>query len=94
MRSAPCASARVTHYTLCPLGEPEIAIGHEPRIEPWLPRKRPVRLPLSQLDGIVTISGETQQNGQPATSPEKRNYSGLDLEKKSSRPPVEAELFS
>ena len=34
-----CASA-VTVLTLCPLGEPEIAIGHEPRIEPWLPRNR------------------------------------------------------
>jgi hypothetical protein len=30
---------RVPHYTLCPLGEPEIAIGHEPPIEPWLPFK-------------------------------------------------------
>jgi hypothetical protein len=26
---------RVTVITLGPLGEPEIAIGHEPPIEPW-----------------------------------------------------------
>src|SRR5437588_11420702 len=37
MRSGPvCLGHRVTHFTLCPLGQPEIAIGHEPRIEPWL----------------------------------------------------------
>src|ERR1700745_2689609 len=34
---------RVPVITLCPLGEPEIAIGHEPRIEPRLPKSN--RLP-------------------------------------------------
>ena len=28
---------RVIRYILCPLGEPEITIGPEPRIEPSLP---------------------------------------------------------
>jgi hypothetical protein len=48
MRSALCAWHRVTHYTLCPLGEPEIAIGHEPRIEPWLTTSHLFRLLLFQ----------------------------------------------
>ena len=33
-----CFGTESLFCTLCPLGEPEIAIGHEPRIEPWLPR--------------------------------------------------------
>ena len=41
---------RVTVLTLCPLGEPEIAIGHEPRIEPWLPRNR-IACQVSRVDG-------------------------------------------
>jgi hypothetical protein len=32
---------RVTHFTLCPLVAPEIAIGLEPPIEPWWTRKPP-----------------------------------------------------
>ena len=36
--SDPCASAPSHCSHAIPLGEPEIAIGHEPRIEPWLPR--------------------------------------------------------
>ena len=41
---------RVTVLTLCPLGEPEIAIGHEPRIEPWLPRNR-IACQVSRIGG-------------------------------------------
>ena len=51
-------------------------------------------LPLFELDGIATIHGGNLGAwaiGQ--ASPEKRNFSGLDLEKQIS-PPVEAELFS
>jgi hypothetical protein len=33
-----CFGTESLFCTLCPLGEPEIAIGQEPRIEPWLPR--------------------------------------------------------
>lgn len=29
----PTREAGLVQYTLCPLGEPETAIGHEPRIE-------------------------------------------------------------
>ena len=41
---------RVTVLTLCPLGKPEIAIGHEPRIEPWLPRSS-IACQVSRVDG-------------------------------------------
>jgi hypothetical protein len=54
MRSAACAFRhRVTHYTLCPLGEPEIAIGHEPRIEPWLTASEHSGLP--RLSNSMTL---------------------------------------
>jgi len=48
-----------------------------------------------ELDDIDhPLAGKTHEHGQPAkTSPGLPNYSGLDLEK-TSRPPVEAELFS
>src|ERR1700730_12448033 len=57
---------RVPHSTLCPLGKPEIAIGHEPRIEPWLPVSTSLLAALSKLDGMVTISRETHENEQQA----------------------------
>jgi hypothetical protein len=47
-----------------------------------------------KLDGCVTISRETHEDGQQAKLLQKgMKYSGLDLEKEIS-PPVEAELFS
>src|ERR1700687_962514 len=46
-----------THYTLCPLGEPEIAIGHEPRIEPWLTLSTRLACRSLEPDGIATIRG-------------------------------------
>ena len=56
---------RVTHYTLCPLGEPEIAIGHEPRIEPWFTLNRSLACRSLELDGIATIRAEeTYEHGQ------------------------------
>src|SRR6266404_9635578 len=58
MRSGPvCNSHRVTHYTLCRLGEPEIAIGHEPRIEPWLTLNTSLACRSFELDGIATLRG-------------------------------------
>ena len=56
----------VTHYTLCPLGEPEIAIGHEPRIEPWLTLNSSLACRSLELDGIATIAEETYEHGQSA----------------------------
>src|SRR5215469_6807018 len=62
MRSGPvCNSHRVTHFTLCPLGEPEIAIGHEPRIEPWLTHSTTTSLSLSQLADNATSKQETYE---------------------------------
>jgi len=61
----------------------------------------PTRLTLSaspacrsfELDGIATITrGTLREWTTSQTSPQLRNYNGLDLEK-TSRPPVEAELF-
>ena len=53
---------RVTVLTLCPLGEPEIAIGHEPRIEPWLPRNR-IACQVSRIDGRCHHSKMNRGNG-------------------------------
>jgi len=35
-QGAACFGHRVSHPTLGPLGQPEKAMGHESRIEPWL----------------------------------------------------------
>src|SRR5437773_9130102 len=45
MRSALCASAPSHPLHAMPPRIPEIAIGHEPPIELWLPLKYPSRLP-------------------------------------------------
>jgi hypothetical protein len=78
---------RVTVLTLCPLGEPEIAIGHEPRIEPWLPRKSN-RLP--SFKSRRTLSLLENEPRERNSSPEKNlsnnrepsANSGLDTETK------------
>ncbi len=58
---------RVTHFTVCPLGSPEIAIGHEPRIEPGLPAKQPARLPLFRTRWHCHHQQRNPyENGQPA----------------------------
>src|SRR5579864_1067752 len=64
--------------------EPEIAIGHEPRIEPWLTHSTTTRLLLSQLHG-ATCSRETYESRKtkPAAKPMER---GLDFEKPISIP--------
>ena len=53
---------RVTVPTLCPLGEPEIAIGPEPRIEPWLPRNR-IACQVSRAGGRCHYSKMNRGNG-------------------------------
>ena len=53
---------RVTVLTLCPLGEPEIAIGPEPRIEPWLPRNR-IACQVSRAGGRCHYSKMNRGNG-------------------------------
>jgi hypothetical protein len=70
----------------------EIAIGHEPRIEPWLTHSTTPSLWLSQLEGIATCNRETNESpkAKPAAKPIEH---GLDLEKPISTL-VEAELFS
>src|SRR5580704_105997 len=74
---------RVTVITLCPLGEPEIAIGHEPPIEPWLPR-------LPSFKNRRTLSPLENEPRERKSSPEKNlssdrepsANSGLDIETK------------
>ena len=53
---------RVTVPTLCSLGEPEIAIGPEPRIEPWLPRNR-IACQVSRAGGRCHYSKMNRGNG-------------------------------
>src|SRR5215472_10702057 len=65
MRSGQCVPwHRVTHFTLCPLGQPEIAIGHEPRIEPWLTHLTIMACRSLKLDGVITAAG-TYENETP-----------------------------
>jgi hypothetical protein len=45
--NGPCASAPSHPLHAIPLGQPEIAIGYEPRIEPWLLQKRQLACCLS-----------------------------------------------
>ena len=89
---------RVTHYTLCPLGEPEIAIGHEPRIEPWFTLNRSLACRSLELDGIATIRAEeTYEHGQSVKLLQRSETSVLAvgwISRKEISPPVEAELFS
>jgi hypothetical protein len=77
---------RVTVLTLCPLGEPEIAIGPEPRIEPWLPKSN--RLP--SFKNRRTLSPRENEPRERKSNPE-QNFSsdrepsansGLDIETK------------
>jgi hypothetical protein len=94
-----CASARVTVLTLCPLGEPEIAIGQEPRIEPWLPRNR-IACPVSRIDR--RSHHEKMKPREPKSNPEKNLSNdreaylqtvGWISRQKSSRLPAEGEAF-
>src|ERR1700746_2128489 len=84
MRSGPaCLGHRVTHYTLSPLGYPEIAIGHEPRIEPWLTLSRHSLVALANSTVPLAHHRRLIRMGTSHTSPAKPNYRGLDLEKTS-----------
>src|SRR5215469_17559932 len=84
MRSGPvCLRHRVTHYTLCPLGEPEIAIGHEPRIEPWLTLSRHSLVALANSTVPLTHQRTRIRMGTRQTSLAKPNSSGLDVKKTS-----------
>ena len=89
---------RVTVLTLCPLGEPEIAIGHEPRIEPWLPRNR-IACQVSRIDGRCHHSKMNRGNGraiQRRTSRVIESHQqtvGWISRQKNSRLPAEGEPF-
>jgi hypothetical protein len=63
-------------------GIAQIALGHEPRIEPWLPLKQPVSI-AALSNSIASSPGQpnSREWTTSQTSPEKWNYSGLDLEK-------------
>ena len=78
---------RVTVLTLCPLGEPEIAIGYEPRIEPWLPRNQ-IACQVSRIGGRCHHSKneprERKRNPEKNLSSDREPsaHSGLDIETK------------
>ena len=57
-----CFGTESLFCTLCPLGEPEIAIGPEPRIEPWLPRNR-IACQVSRAGGRCHYSKMNRGNG-------------------------------
>src|SRR6201987_86382 len=89
---------RVTVITLCPLGEPEIAIGHEPPIEPWLPRNR-IACQVSRIDGRCHHEKMNPGNG---TGTQRRTFRTIESHpkiggwisrQKTSRLPAEGEAF-
>ena len=89
---------RVTVITLCPLGEPEIAIGYEPRIEPWLPRNR-IACQVSRIDGRCHHEKMNRGNGrgiQRRTSRAIESHLhtvGWISRQKTSQLPAEGEVF-
>src|SRR6266481_3746099 len=89
---------RVTVLTLCPLGEPEIAIGYEPRIEPWLPRNR-IACQVSRIDGRCHYSKMNRGNGRAIQRRTSRLIEshlqtvGWISRQKTSRLPAEGEAF-
>src|SRR6266436_321454 len=89
---------RVTVLTLCPLGEPEIAIGHEPQIEPWLPRNR-IACQVSRIDRRRHHEKMNRGNGraiQRRTSQTIESHLqtvGWISRQKTSRLPLEGEVF-
>jgi len=91
-RPGPVPDFYVARVEKMPLGEPEIAIGHESRIEPWFTQKHRLAFRSSNPKALAPSTGTLREWITSQTSPGKRNYSGLDLEKES-RPPLEAELF-
>ena len=82
-----CFGTESLFCTLCPLGEPEIAIGHEPRIEPWLPRNR-IACQVSRIGGRCHHSKneprERKSNPEKDLSSDREPSanSGLDIETK------------
>jgi hypothetical protein len=46
----------ISWLTICPLGQPEKAIGLEPQIEPWLAIFATVLLVASETEGVVTTT--------------------------------------
>ena len=89
---------RVTVITLCPLGEPEIAIGHEPPIEPWLPRNR-IACQVTRIDGRCHHEKMNRGNGRAIQRRTSRAIEshlqivGWISRQKTSRLPAEGEAF-
>src|SRR5258705_10856405 len=58
-----------------------MAIGHEPRIEPWLTLSRHSLVALANSTAPLAHRRRLLRMGTSQTSPAKPNYRGLDLEK-------------
>jgi hypothetical protein len=55
--------------SLCPLGQPEKALGHEPQIDPWLTPYNHRACSVSELIGVVTIKEDaTAEMEQPKST--------------------------
>src|SRR6267143_4530568 len=67
---------RVSRLTICPLGQPEKAIGLEPQIEPWLPPdNRTACCVISQ----TTSSRQRDESGETEQSRILTSIHGLDV---------------
>jgi len=81
---------RVSLLTLCPLAQPEKAIGHESQIEPWLALTTPL-LDASETDERRYASKMNLENRKNRGS--SHQYMGWMSERISLRLPVAGEVF-
>src|SRR6267154_5043832 len=82
---------RVSRLTICPLGQPEKAIGFEPQIEPWLAIYNHTACLRQKSMGVVYASA-TNLRKRKITDPPLYEL-GWMAERISSLPPVAGEVF-
>ena len=82
---------RVSGLTICPLGQPEKAIGLEPQIEPWLALYNRTACLRQKPKGVVTPTSMNlaEKENHERLAPLRR----LDGQGKSSLLPVDGEVF-
>ncbi len=85
-----CLGHRVSGVTLCPLGHPEKAIGHESQIEPWLPPCNRCACQFRESTGVVTIREMKLlgwQNQIASPLPATSRVDGAESQSKPQKPP-------
>ena len=60
----------VSRLTICPLGQPEKAIGHESQIEPWLAHRHHAACPRQKPKAFCTSKNESSKRKRLGTSPD------------------------